>query len=244
VRHPFRLFGIQLLCASMFVLVGTARLNAQDKSVKPGINKAFENPDVASFIGRFEREGRDAFDHRHAIVKACQLKPRMEIADIGAGTGLFTLMFSKAVGAKGRVFAVDISEKFLKHIETAAKDEGLTNITGVVCKQDSVNLPPNSIDLAFICDTYHHFEFPRKTMQSIHRALRPGGQVVLVDYHRIEGVTREWLMNHVRAGQDVFTKEILESGFRLVEEKKDMLDESYFMRFEKVALKDAKDNEG
>jgi predicted methyltransferase len=228
----------------MFVLVGTAWLNAQEKSVKPGINKVFQDPNVEKFIGLFEREGRDAYDHRHEIVKECQLKSGMVVADVGAGTGLFTRMFSKAVGSKGRVYAVDIAEKFLKHIETTAKDEGLTNITGVVCKQDSVNLPPNSIDLAFICDTYHHFEFPHKTMRSIHRALRPGGQVILIDFHRIEGVTREWLMNHVRAGQDVFTKEILESGFRQVKEKKDMLDESYFVRFEKAALANARDNDG
>jgi len=228
----------------LFLLAATSLLVAQEKSVKPGINKVFQDPNVEKFIGLFEREGRDAYDHRHEILKACRLKPGMEIADIGAGTGLFTRLFSPVVGSEGRVYAVDIAKKFMIHIETTAKDEGLTNITGVVCRQDSVNLPPNSIDLAFICDTYHHFEFPHKTMRSIHRALRPGGQVVLIDFNRIEGVTRNWLMNHVRAGQVVFTKEILESGFRQVEEKKDMLDESYFVRFEKVALANAPGNDG
>ena len=135
---------------------------------------------------------------------------------------------------------MDISEKFLKHIESTAQEQGLKNITGVVCKQDSVNLPPNSIDLAFICDTYHHFEFPHKTMESIHRALKPGGQLILIDFHRIEGVSREWLMTHVRAGQEVFTQEILESGFKQVDEKKKMLDESYFVRFEKTSTPELK----
>jgi ubiquinone/menaquinone biosynthesis C-methylase UbiE len=97
-----------------------------------------------------------------------------------------------------------------------------------------VKLPPNSIDLAFICDTYHHFEFPHKTMRSIHRALKPGGQVVLIDFHRIEGKSSEWTLGHVRAGQDVFTKEIVNAGFRQIEEKTDMLKESYFVRFQKV----------
>ncbi|WP_197534215.1 methyltransferase domain-containing protein [Symmachiella dynata] len=235
VRHLIRFFGIQVLCATLLVLVGTAPLFAQEKSVKPGINEAFQDVDVEKFIGRFENEGRDAYDHRHQIVKACQLKPGMVVADIGAGTGLFTRMFSPLVGPTGRIYAVDISEKFLKHIESTAQEQGLKNITGVVCKQDSVNLPPNSIDLAFICDTYHHFEFPHKTMESIHRALKPGGQLILIDFHRIEGVSREWLMTHVRAGQEVFTQEILESGFKQVEEKKDMLDESYFVRFEKTS---------
>jgi len=215
-------------------ILSSTILFAQDKSVNPGINKSFENPDVEKFIGRFEHEGRDAFDHRMEIVKAIGLKPGMTVADIGAGTGLFTRFFGKQVGPKGSIFAVDIAEKFVKHVEQTAQKEGLQNVVGIVCKPDSVNLPPKSIDLAFICDTYHHFEFPTKTMQSIHQALRPKGQLILIDFHRIEGVSREWTLGHVRAGQEVFTKEIVATGFRQVEEKKDLLDESYFVRFKKV----------
>jgi ubiquinone/menaquinone biosynthesis C-methylase UbiE len=144
-------------------------------------------------------------------------------------------MFSPLVGPEGRIYAVDISAKFVKHVEATAQASHVTNIVGVVCQPDSVNLPPDSIDLAFICDTYHHFEFPLKTMRSLHRALRPGGQVVLIDFHRIKGKTSDWVMNHVRAGQEVFTREIVESGFRQIEERKDLLKESYFVRFEKAS---------
>lgn len=76
---------------------------AQKESVNPGINKQFEKPNVKEFIGRFEHEGRDSFDHRNEIVRECQIKPGMTVADIGAGTGLFTRMFSPLVGPKGRV---------------------------------------------------------------------------------------------------------------------------------------------
>ncbi|MGE0378332.1 MAG: class I SAM-dependent methyltransferase [Planctomycetaceae bacterium] len=212
---------------------------AQETSVNPGINKSFEAPVVAEFVERFETEGRDAFDHRHEIVTACQIRPGMTVADIGAGTGLFTRLFSDAVGPEGRVHAVDIAESFVKHIEQTAQDAGVTNIVGVICPPNAVNLPPESIDLAFICDTYHHFEFPSKTMRSLHRALKPRGQVVLVDFHRVEGVSREWVIGHVRAGQEVFTREILECGFRQIEEQPDLLDESYFVRFEKMATDNA-----
>lgn len=215
------------------ILICGSTLSAQEKSVNPGINKSFENPNVEEFVGRFEREGRDAFDHRNEILKACRLKPGMTVADIGTGTGLFTRMFAHAVGPKGTVYAVDISEKFVKHVEQSAQNEGLKNVVGVVCTADSAKLPPHSIDLAFICDTYHHFEFPGKTMRSIRKALKPGGQVVLIDFHRIEGKSSGWIMGHVRAGQDVFVKEIVESGFRQISEEKDLLDESYFVRFEK-----------
>ncbi len=78
-----------------------------------------------------------------------------------------------------------------------------------------------------ICDTYHHFEFPAKTLGSIHRALRPGGQVVLVDFRRIQGQSSACVLNHVRAGQEVFTREILAAGFKQIEEVKFLM-ENYF----------------
>jgi predicted methyltransferase len=71
-------------------------------------------------------------------------------------------------------------------------------------------------------------------MQSIHRALKPGGSVVLIDFIRIDGVSSDFVLGHVRAGQEVFTKEITEAGFRQVEERKGLLKESYFVRFKSV----------
>lgn len=217
---------------ALLLLLGPAA--AQDKSVNPGINKQFENPKVEEFVGRFERDGRDPYDHRYEVVKAIGLKTGMVVADVGAGTGLFTRLFSPLVGPEGKIYAIDIAESFVKHIERQAEADGLKNVKGVVCTADSVNLPANSIDVAFICDVYHHFEFPHKTMRSIHRALKPGGSLVLIDFQRIEGVSSAFVMGHVRAGQEVFTKEIVEAGFRQVEERKGLLKESYFLRFEKV----------
>jgi predicted methyltransferase len=205
---------------------------AQEKSVRPGINQPFENPDVKNFVGIFEGESREIFTKRKEIVTACQLKPEMVVADIGAGTGLFTRLFAKEVGPKGKVYAVDIAPKFIEHIEKTCKDADIKNVVGVVCTADSVKLPPKSVDLVFICDTYHHFEFPFKTMASIHEALRPGGQVVVIDFHRIPGKSREWVLNHVRAGQEVVVKEIESSGFKKVDEEK-LLSENYLIRFEK-----------
>jgi SAM-dependent methyltransferase len=136
---------------------------AQEKSVRPSINQPFENPDVKEFVGKFEVESREVYAQRRQIVAACKLKPGMAVADIGAGTGLFTRLFARQVGPSGKVYAVDIAPRFIEHIEKTCKAQGLTNVVGVVCKRDSVGLPSNSIDLAFICDTYHHFEFPYRT---------------------------------------------------------------------------------
>jgi ubiquinone/menaquinone biosynthesis C-methylase UbiE len=208
---------------------------AQEKSVRPGINKPFENPDVPEYIGKFETESREIFVQRKDILTACDLKPGMDVADIGAGTGLFTRLFAEKVGPKGKAYAVDIAPRFVEHIKKTCKDAGIKNVVGVVCTADSARLPAKSIDVAFICDTYHHFEFPFRTMASIHEALRPGGRVIVIDFHRIEGKTREWVLNHVRVGQEVVLKEIESSGFKKVAEKK-LLKENYFVVFEKVEI--------
>ena len=216
------------------LLFPVALIHAQEKSVNPGINKNYEHPDVPESIQRFESNGRDVFDHRLEIVAALELKPGMTVADIGAGTGLFTRLISPAVGATGKVYAVDIAKEFVDHIEKIAHEQKMENIVGVVCKQDSTELSPNSVDLVFICDVYHHFEFPQRTLHSIHEALKPKGQIVLIDYQRIPGKSSDFVMGHVRAGQEVFTQEIVDAGFKQIEEKKNLLKESYFVRFEKV----------
>lgn len=215
--------------------VGTPLVLAQEKSVKPGINDAFRNPDVKEFQGKFETESREVFARRQAIVAACGLKPGQAVADIGAGTGLFTRLFAEAVGKDGRVFAVDIAQKFLDHIQISTREAGLKNIETRLCPPDATALDRESVDLAFICDTYHHFEFPGKTMASLHAAMKPGGQVVLIDFRRVEGQSTEWVMGHVRAGQEVFEEEIIRSGFRRLREERDLLAENYFVVFEKVA---------
>ncbi len=225
---------------TLFVLISltfVAMTTAQEQSVKPGINDTFRNPDVKEFQGRFEVESREVFAHRKEIVAACKVQPGQTVADIGAGTGLFTRMFSPLVGKAGRVISVDIAQSFLDHIEKTSREAGMLNIETLRGTAESTNLPPESIDVAFICDTYHHFEFPLKTMESIHRALKPGGRVILVEFHRVDGTSTDWIMNHVRAGQEVFESEIVKSGFKKVREERDLLKENYLVTFEKVTGK-------
>ncbi len=208
---------------------------AQEKSVRPGINDPFKDPDVKEFQGKFEVESREVYTQREKIVAACKLKPGVVVADVGAGTGLFTRLMAKEVGRDGQVYAVDIAPKFLEHVQKTSRDAGLKNVTPVLCSPDSVDLPPNAVDLAFICDTYHHFEFPERTLLSLHRAVKPGGRVVVIDFHRIPGKSSDWTLKHVRAGQEVFEKEIVSAGFEKSGEVKDLLKDNYFVVFTKPA---------
>jgi len=209
---------------------------APEASVNPGINEPYLAPDVDAdfWAQRFEVESREIYTARLEIVEAVGLEPGMAVADIGAGTGLFMEPFARGVGPSGRVYAVDIVPAFVKRIDERARELGLAQIEARLCAQDDVQLPGGSIDLAFVCDVYHHFEFPRSSLESIHSALRPGGELVVIDFIRIPGVTREWIVQHVRAGQEVFTAEIEATGFELVEEVAiDGLAENYFLRFRK-----------
>ncbi len=216
--------------------IGTPLL-AQQESVRPGINDSFRDPDPQKFAARFEVESREVFAKRVEIVAELGLKPGMVIADVGAGTGLFTREFAAKLGRDGRVLAVDISKNFLEHIRRTTREKGLLNVETVLCSDDSTKLPQDSVDAVFICDTYHHFEYPAKTMTSVRKALKPGGKVYVIDFHRIEGKSSEWTMNHVRAGQEVFEAEILEAGFRRVRQVEGVLSDNYMLVFE-VAVKD------
>jgi ubiquinone/menaquinone biosynthesis C-methylase UbiE len=209
---------------------------AQRMSVEPGINEPFLDPnlDVAQWIDRFEVESREIFHARASIVKALDLKQGMRIADIGAGTGPFIEAFSNSVGPDGRVFATDIAPAFLDRISRLADSQRLSNVTPVLSGQNDIRLPSKSIDVAFICDVYHHFEYPQASLDSIHRSLKKGGTLILIDFERIEGVSSSWTMDHVRAGKSVFRSEIELAGFRFVQELKiDGFHDNYFLIFEK-----------
>ena len=217
----------------ILVLVLTSEAYGQVPLARPDINKPFAAPDFQQWVARFERPGREVYDRRHAIVAATGIRPGMRVADIGAGTGLFTRLFSDRVGPSGKVYAVDISDEFVEAIQKRCAEKGLKNVTGIVCTADDAKLPEGVVDLVFICDTYHHFEFPQKTLASIRRALKPGGRIVMVEFKRIEGKSSDWTLKHVRAGQEVFTKEIEDAGFKLLDEKP-LFEEKYLIRFQRV----------
>jgi len=160
------LFGFSVLASSIL---------AQEKSVRPGIYDSFRDPKISEFQEKFKIESREVFSNWKEIVEGCKVAPGMTVADVGAGTGIFTRLFSVAVGLKGQVFAVDIASNFLEYINSTNREAGRKNIQTVQCTPDSTKLEPATVDVAYICDTYHHFEFPLKTMSSLHAAFKPNG---------------------------------------------------------------------
>jgi len=227
-----------LLGFSCLALVGANSAQTPAKptedSVRPGVNERFlaEDLDVAQFVEIFEGESREVAVARERIAKALDLSPGMTVADIGAGTGLFLPDFDRAVGGEGRVYAVEIAPKFLAHLRERAEREKLARVEVVEGREDSVALPAASVDLAFVCDTYHHFEYPRSTLASLYSAIRPGGSLVILDFERTPGESSDWVLEHVRAGKQEFRREIESAGFQFEREiEVEGLKENYVLRF-------------
>ena len=203
---------------------------AAGQGAAPEINAPYRNPDYERWRQNLETESREVYGRRHAIVEAAQPRSGMAVADVGAGTGLFTRLFAARVGAGGRVYAVDIAREFIDGNLRRAREAGHDNVIGIESTQHDTRLPADAIDLVFICDAYHHFEQPKAMLASIRRALRAGGTLVVVDFERIPGVSPDWILKHVRAGKNEFRAEIEAAGFRFVEEVK-LMRENYFLRF-------------
>ena len=204
------------LALAALVAAATAADAQQRIGADPTLNESFREPEVGRFVERFESESREVFARRREIVEALGLEPGMDVADVGAGTGLFAIPIAEAVGPEGVVFAVDIAPNFLRHIAGRAERANLVNVCTVLGTQTSTQLPPDSVDLVYVCDTYHHFEDPESSLGSIRRALRPGGRLVLVEFDRVEGTSSDFILEHVRASRDGFVAEIQRAGFELI----------------------------
>ena len=217
----------------LLLLCELAHANVDEQNVNPDINRHYQGAVFQEWIGVFERPGREVYDQRAEVVKALQLRSGMDIADIGAGTGFYSLLFAQEVGSSGHVFAVDVTEDFVLNINRRAREHNLKNIHSVLSNQTDTLLAPDSIDMAFVCDTYHHFEYPQTMLVSIRRALRPGGKLIIIDFRKISGVSSSWVMSHVRTDKQTVINEIEQAGFKFQKES-DLLKTNYILWFTKT----------
>jgi ubiquinone/menaquinone biosynthesis C-methylase UbiE len=206
---------------------------AQEPTITPTakqLNKSFD-VDASQWTKRFEHEGRAIYDKRFEILDLMHLKPGMDVADIGAGSGLFSRLIAGRVAPGGTVYAVDIAKNEVDYIAKTAAEDHITNLKAVLGDPRSPKLAPNSVDAICIIDSYHHFEFPIDMLREINKALRPDGVLTLVDFKRIDGVSKDYILKMVRAGEGTFTDEFLNAGFELVNRRDDMFPENYLLQF-------------
>jgi precorrin-6B methylase 2 len=152
-----------------------------------GIGKRYMGRDISAVMGWqgaawLEREEREREERTDLLLTALQLKPGMVVADIGAGTGYLSRRMAPAVMPGGRVLAVDVQPEMVSFLQGMVTKTGLTQIEPLLGAESDVKLPPASVDLAIMVDVYHELAFPFEVMSSIVRALKPGGQIVFVEY--------------------------------------------------------------
>lgn len=151
-----------------------------------GIGKFYLGREIAQVMGHegaywLERSSRDLEERPAAAIEAMALQPNDVVADIGAGTGYFSFRVAAKV-PQGEVLAVDVQPEMLDLMRQRQKETGTANLKLILGQPDDPNLPPDSIDLAFMVDAYHEFEYPREMMTALVAALKPGGRVVLAEY--------------------------------------------------------------
>ncbi len=205
------------------------------------LNESFADPDVKQWVERFEREGRDSYAKRYEILDLMNLKPGMNVADIGAGSGFFSRLMAQKVEPGGVVYAVDISKSFVDHIVKTSREMGVENVKAVLGDARTPKLAENSVDVVFIAHSYHHFEYPYEMLAEIRKVLRPDGLFLLIDAERIKGLTSEGRMRMVRAGKGTFTDEIINAGFEL-EEEVDLFELDYVLKFRLRQIQETSQN--
>ncbi len=137
--------------------------------------------EAAGWLDRPEREKEEAPDK---VIEALKIRPGDVVADVGAGSGYFSFRLAKAVGAKGKVLAVDIQPEMLALIRQRAKARDIDNIELILGKEKDPQLPADGVDLILMVDVYHEFEFPFEMTEAMVKALKPGGRLVFVEYRK------------------------------------------------------------
>jgi ubiquinone/menaquinone biosynthesis C-methylase UbiE len=135
----------------------------------------------ASWLERAERENEE---RPSLAVRLLHLKPGMQVADIGAGSGYYSELLSRAVGSTGRVYAVDIQPAMIRLVEERMRRRNLTNVSPVLGLVADPKLPDSAIDIALLVDVYHEFSAPQAMLRRIRSALRPGGRLVLLEFRK------------------------------------------------------------
>ena len=140
--------------------------------------------DVAKWVGVFDDPGRDAWQKPDAVLHAIGVKPGMIVADLGAGTGYFSLPLAKIVGDKGRVLAIDIEPKLVDYMKERATKANLAQLVPVLAPADDPQLPPRGVDLVLIVDTWHHIDDRLHYLAKLAAGLKAGGRVAVVDFKK------------------------------------------------------------
>jgi predicted methyltransferase len=217
VQFKSRLAGIALLNGLLLfapvMCPGKANLARASQSQKPADAQRIKRPTSKPYTGDlsiFEDPDRDENLQINRVMSILKIEQGSHVADIGAGSGWFTVRAARRVGAGGAVYAVEINRDYLKHIDARAVKEKLSNVHTILGNEDDPLLPRNAIDAVLILKTYHEIAQPILLLAHLREAMRPGALLGIIDKNgngKDHGINRE-----------VVIKEAAEAGFSLVDQ--------------------------
>jgi ubiquinone/menaquinone biosynthesis C-methylase UbiE len=185
---------------------------------------------TSRYVEALEAPSRDAWQQPEKVMATLALKPGERVADLGSGPGYFTLRFARVVGPSGKVYGVDISREMLDYLAKQASAEHLMNIQPVLAGPHDPKLPPASVDVVFICDTLHHISDRATYYPLLLRALKPGGWLVNIDFHKRPLPVGPPVEMKIPKAEMI--REVEAAGFHLVQQY-DFLKYQYFVVFKR-----------
>jgi ubiquinone/menaquinone biosynthesis C-methylase UbiE len=210
------------------VLALTLPAAAQDQTPRSHEEMHRLHTDSKAYIAMLEDPKRDAYQKPHEVLMALDLKAGETIADIGSGSGYFTLRFAAHVGDTGRVFAVDIDPEMIRYLNRRVRDAGVRNVQTILAEPDDPLLPDASVDRFVVVDTWHHIEKPVDYLGLMKKMLKPGGRVVMIDFQKKPlpfGPPLE-----MKIAREDLIRQMEANGFRLTQEHT-FLPYQYFLVF-------------
>jgi arsenite methyltransferase len=189
-------------------------------------------PNVMEYLDRLDQPQRDQDQKPGQVVDALALKPGIHVADLGAGSGYFTRRFVEAIGDTGKVYVIDIEPEALKYVEDSLIHMHRSfEAEFILARPDNPKIPLESVDLIFVCDTYHHLEDRSTYFRNVKSSLKPGGRVAIIDfYHDERSGELDFPKRHL-VPRDTVIEEMTGAGYRLAREHT-FLPKQYFLEFE------------
>ena len=200
------------LCFAGLILGGTATNSPAQLAAR----KADE------WVATLEGPQRIATQNIGAVLSKLALKPGMVVADIGAGSGLFSRPLAKAVAPGGKVYAVDIQQDLLDHINLRNKDENIGNIQTVLGEYDDPKLPAHNLDLAFINDVLHHIQHRAVYLKALGTYMKPGGRIAIIEMDKNDPKTSHRNQPELLVAREEIMQWMSDAGFKLAQEHPDL----------------------
>jgi len=223
-KHSVRLLAVLFLCSSISCLAEQAQAQSQTPVAAQNEHRKTSEPYTGD-LAIFDSPGRDKRLQVNRVMDILGIAAGKNVADIGAGSGWFTVRAARRVGERGVVYAVDINPESMRFVDERAKKEKLHNVKTILSKADDPLLPAGAVDAVLLLKTYHEVAEPVALLRNLRAALRPGAKVGIID--------RNGNGEDHGVGREVVLREAAQAGYRLLEQydfvKGDKVD--YFLVF-------------